>query len=622
MDVTISRADVADLASILHDLTEPTKDGRAITELDRVSALKRLAETGELTNYSKYLPMGLRLKGQPYTLDDYFPFEPMFSTFPAPSSVWKTGRQCSKSTGLASCGVTRCLMIPHFSILYVTPLYEQIRRFSTNYVRPFVEESPLRTAMMGAGVSNNVLQRNFRNNSRMYFSFALTDAERCRGISSDNNVYDEYQNIDRDLVPIIHETTSASQWRLQTFAGTPKTLDNSLEKKWLDSSQAEWVIKCLACGKYNIPSVEHDLDKMIGPYSDDICEDRPGVICANPRCQKPISPRLNGRWRHRRPHLINEMPGYHVPQILLPLHYAKPKRWRELLGKREGVGNITVPQYYNEVLGESYDVGAKLLTETDLKKAALLNLENKPDHPIEAVKRCDQYILRVLGVDWGGGGEAGLSWTAMAVVGLRGDGRLDVIYGRRLLTPNDSLAEAQEILNVYRMFRCHHIAHDYNGAGAIRELIIHQAGVALEKIVPMVYMATASGNIMRFHAAEEKHSRNYWLLDKARSLLLMCQCIRMQWIRLFNYDWKSTDEQGLQYDLLALMENRIEVARGRDVYTIIRNPTMTDDFAHAVNFAACTIWHRTQRWPQLATIAKIREALAKMEEQEQPPPST
>ena len=139
----------------------------------------------------------------------------------------------------------------------------------------------------------------------MLFSFAYLDAERTRGISADKNVIDEVQDMDITFLPIIHETLSASRdWGIIQYAGTPKTLDNTIERLWVDSSMAEWVIKCphAGCGHWNIPSLEFDLIKMIGPVREDISDTCPGVVCA--MCQKPINPRPpaqggTGRWIHR-----------------------------------------------------------------------------------------------------------------------------------------------------------------------------------------------------------------------------------------------------------------------------------------------------------------------------------
>jgi len=171
--------------------------------------------------------------------------------------VLKTGRQVGKSTVGSAHGVITCTSIPYFRTLYVTPLFEQVRRLSNNYVRPFVEQSPIRNLWIGNSTENSVLQRSFRNYSMMQFSFASLDADRVRGVRADKIVIDEVQDIDQDHIPIIKETMSASPWALSQFSGTPKTPENTIEGLWLMSSQAEWCIPCRNCKKLNVSATTH-----------------------------------------------------------------------------------------------------------------------------------------------------------------------------------------------------------------------------------------------------------------------------------------------------------------------------------------------------------------------------
>jgi hypothetical protein len=607
----------------LHTLAGVDK-GIKYTDLERIVAFRKLVESGKMRSYVRLLPLALNLNGNPYNLLDHFPFESVFNTYLPPELLLKTARQVSKSTSMAARSLTISTAIPHFSTLFITPLYEQIRRFSTNYVRPFIEQSPMKTLWVGTGTENSVLQRSFQNYSKMYFSFALTSADRVRGVSAHANNFDEVQDMDPGLIPIIKETMSASKWRLSMYTGTPKTLDNTIEGLWLSSSQAEWCIPCMNCKHLNVPRMGMDLEKMIGPTRHDISHENPAVICANSKCRLPIHPRI-GRWVHRFKERRYNFPGYHIPQVIMPIHYSSYKRWSELLSKQQGYNNYTLPQFYNEVLGESYDVGAKLLTKTDLENASVLPWENEPLHAAPAIAAKNDYILRVLGVDWGGGGEVKrgadkkktenitMSFTCVAVLGLRGDGRLDVIYGRRLLTPHDHMEEAKQIMRIYQMFDCQLFAHDYNGAGSLRETIAIQAGVPINRVVPIVYTRSAWQNIMNFHRSVDTHSRNFWLVDKARSLQLLCQCIKMAYVRMFKHDYINEENRGLQHDFLSLMENKVEAARGPDVYMIQRNPHFPDDFAHAVNFAACSIWNETKLWPNIAEIAGLRLTIQQME---------
>lgn len=956
MEVTPSTSPVD---TALREVFTEVREGKPVSDADRIQSFRQLTQQVSLPTLVPLLPLLLNLNGQPYTLDEHLPMEMAFTVRLPQHLLLKSGRQVTKSTTMAARIILLSNAIGHFSILVVTPLYEQVRRFSTNYVRPFIEQSPVRHLWIGTNTENSVLQRSFRNYSKMYFSFAFLDADRIRGISAhmccydreawvltstgwkpihqitledeiadvndegviewhrpaavlrklhtgnmvtfrhrgsrlrvtddhkmwanfhlkassrvedcyefvaagalaataamgfkltsaarwpgaapttrtlpavpgsrrrntldlvlpyedfaelvgwylaeghvdysgpgprmrltqnagrhaqlidaclrrcgltfsvqgqakktfvvnalqlgvyaeplgdshtkyipaeffadvrllrpllralylgdacyhqgevwdqgtlrtrsrrlaedaqrawfalgqpatvhtrqmpprsgepeeplyevlaykrdyqvywkadftrkqrvtvehvdgeevycftvphhrpvmkgdfgsvpliSGNCFDEVQDLDHTLLPIIRETMSHSKWRLNMYTGTPKTVDNTMERLWQRSSRAEWCVPCFRCRKLNIPRMGYDLERMIGPWREDISHHRPAVICANSKCGEIVNP-AHGRWYHEDEARKLTNPGYHIPQVIMPLHYANGKMWAELLGKQSGAGNTTAAQFYNEVLGESYDVGTKLISETELKATAILPWVNKPREPQEAVARKGDYLLRVLGVDWGGGGEGEVSFTKAAVLGFRSDGRLDVVYGRQLLNPQDHLREAEELLHIFNMFDCHFFAHDYNGAGSIRETLMVQSGLPYDRVIPLVYFATATKNLIVFHKSEDRHSRNFWQLDKARALLLVCNCLKLKWIRTFQHDFVNEDNPGLLNDFLALQENKIEMARGRDIYTVVRNPHFSDDFAHAVTFAACTIWHHTGNWPNLASLAGLQ----------------
>jgi hypothetical protein len=83
-------------------------------------------------------------------------------------------------------------------------------------------------------------------------------------------------------------------------------------------------------------------------------------------------------------------------------------------------------------------------------------------------------------------------------------------------------------------------------------------------------------------------------------------------LRFFQYDKESDDNPGLIAEFLALVENKIATRAGSDLYTITRSALLTDDFAQAVNIGCCTVWHRTQSWPNLAELAALQITVEQM----------
>jgi len=575
--------------ALLHATTVSDGDFNSTHYNSHVDALATLYATGKLASLVPILPLLLKLKGQPYSLRNHFPMEPMFSLKMPRSFVFKCGRQVSKSTTLGAQGCIQAAVIPYFSSLYVAPRFEQTRRFSNNYVKPFLINTPLGDAILSKKDEQSVLQRSFRNGSTLHFSFAFLDPDRVRGISADQCRYDEVQDLDTDFIPIINETLSASEYDMRQYTGTPKTFDNTLQGLWERSSQAEWIIQC-SCGYWNIATVEFDLLRMI---------QKNGLSCA--KCDRLIDS-STGHWEHRFPEKRFTYAGYHVPQPVMPMHYLpNPKtgmmdKWADLWAAKN---TLTKAELYNEKLGESCDVRVSLVTKTDLQSASVLRHANEYK---AALKLRDQYTTCTMGVDWGGGGEKGISHTAIAILGHRPNGQIDVIYGERLVNITDPAEEVALILHYYRAFRCSLLAHDFCGAGAIRETLLIQAGFPIRQVFNAAYVRATAAAMVTFKPPTGSSARWQYTVDKARSLVLLCQLIKHGHYRFPRFEtWES-----LADDFLALVEDKHSMARGADIYLVTCKANRSDDFAHAVNYASLCQWHVTRKYPDLASRIGIR----------------
>jgi hypothetical protein len=412
------------------------------------------------------------------------------------------------------------------------------------------------------------------------------------------------QDMDKDHIPIILETLSADkEYGLEQYSGTSKTTTTSLAILWQQSSQAEFWIPCQHCTTngartYNIPSIDHDIERMLGPLHMDISEDCAGIICR--KCAKPLRPRT-GRWVHRYPEKRWDFAGYHIPQPIIPLHYSSPKKWAALLGKRER----GTAAFVNEVLGEEYDAGQRLITVAELQAACNLGVENNWREPSpEVMRRARDARTRVLAVDWGGGGESGHSYTAFALLGFHDEGRIEVLWGCRSYGI-DHLVEAAAALRWFQHFQCDYLVHDYGGAGALRETMLLQAGVPETRVMPMTYVRSSSQNLVVPVVPTEKHTRTRFHLDKTRSLLMTIAAIRLGLVRFFKYDYVDSDNEGLMVEFLRLKETRSDMEIGGSYYKVLSDATGSDDFAQAVNIGCAAIWHLHDAYPHLAHSAGL-----------------
>lgn len=537
-------------------------------------------------NFSPILPLMLNLRGEAYSLKDHFVMEPLFSAEIPWRTVYKCGRQISKSTSLAAQGFVQTATIPYFNSLYVLPLYEMARRFSSNVVRPFIEESRIKSMVVDSRCEQSVLQKTFTNHSIMFFTFAFIDCDRTRGISADKMAIDEAQDMDWDFIPIIRETLSASKWGLEQYSGTPKTFDNTMEALWEDSSQAEWLIRC-GCGHWNIPTMRFDASRMFGPVSN-IAKHGTAIVCA--KCGKPVDPRT-GRWVHAYPDRRTMFSGYHVPQIILPMHYASEKKWTEFLRKsNKSASNI----FLNECMGESCDVGTKLITHDELRKACILH---KLDFNVaRGTNFTGKYIQRILGVDWGGGGEKEISFTTLAVLGLCPDYRMELIWGERMHNAVSDVDEVRRIQEIFQIFQCHYLAHDFAGSGSVHETLMIQSGFPISRIIPFSYVRTGGKSLIHHHPPTGNSSRHFYSLDKTWSLMLLSLLLKTKHLTLTDYE----SSRDLVDDFLNVFEEKSETRDQGDILVVKRSPKKSDDFVHAVNYAACGHYHVTQKPPKFA----------------------
>ncbi len=137
---------------------------------------RQLEQTG---NVSGLLPLLFRYNGEPVTLETHYPFEICFYHKRPRMMLKRCGRQVGKSFQNALEVLLRCLSIANWNVLYVTPLFEQVRRFSTQYIAAFIAESTAKRLFSLKGASKQVLQRTLSNRSTMFFNYAQRNADRA-----------------------------------------------------------------------------------------------------------------------------------------------------------------------------------------------------------------------------------------------------------------------------------------------------------------------------------------------------------------------------------------------------------------------------------------------------------
>lgn len=588
-----------------------------ITELNFVEVADKLFQqlkTTKTDSHEHMLPLLFNLNGKPLTLANHFQMRPLFATVLPPDITFKTGRQVSKSMSNAIQSILFAFINPFHNILHITPLSSQVEKFSSDYIAPLIAYSPFRSSFVDRRDKKAIAQRSLRNGSNLIFTFAFHDCTRTRGISANLLKYDEYQSMDPTFEPIINQTLAAGKMKsydinpdkyseagIMRF-GTPLTFENGLEQAWSLSSQAEWCIVCNKCKHDNVASRDQDLDKMLGPRTrkEKVTPETPGLVCA--KCGAYLYTR-EGRWVHLFPERQYTQPGYHIPQVVMTFHCEDQKAWDDIQDKRFNQNKTSVAQFYNETLGESYDHGQKLISVTDLKNAAVLPPKSELKTQLQNIRN-GRYIDWGLGIDWGGGGQDGISKTAIAVAGLRGDGIVEVFTGYRSNTPHDYNLEASRVIDICNTFQAKFAAMDFNGtANHMRRSKLKEHGYPEKLIRPIAY--TNVKELARVVGASSDLPAHIQV-NKARSFIFLAQMIRAIRVRFFAYDFRSAEDKGLLNDFTALAEEKHERGAVGDIHLVLHVKTAgPDDFAHAVNYAVTALFIRNGGFPDAGSIMTI-----------------
>lgn len=541
---------------------------------------------GQLKTLIPFLCL-FRLNGKPMDLKLHYQFAPMFNTVQSAHSVYMCGRQLGKSYSISADIAMRNMLIPYYHTVLIQPRADQIQRLINTVYRPILSSCPIKTMFIQSTELTKMALREFKNGSMCYAEHMFESPDRVRGISGSASVtYDESQDIEYEFLDIGNEMMSASIfWGFARYTGTPKTTDTTLALLWNRSSQAEWVIRCEHCNKFNIPNPEQDLLKMIG---------KRGPVCA--KCGQPVFPK-NGGYVHARPERQLSFPGYHISQTVHPLHILSQAKWNRLLDKIENYAPLAL---YNEVFGWPYDAATSPLTMSDLQKATHdISVQRPAD--VRGLKHLYSYIT--VAVDWSGGSMVSDSYTAYAVLGLRRDSDLiDVLYGKRIkhgVTPTD---EANEIMDWIRGTGADAFTYDNGGAGFARLEIMNHQGLRETPglvVIPINYVRPRAGDVMVPHTGMRESDLYYYTLDKSRSLAITVMSIKATRVRVPKF--AETDEKAFQRDLLALREDPRKSMGNETVVLIVKKPGVPDDFAHAVNFGCSQIWDHFGAYPKIGT---------------------
>jgi len=345
-------------------------------------------------------------EGQPQKLDNFPMMRAIYDGIPS-KLLLKCSRKTLKSTLISNMIALNLVRYNFYRMMYVAPNEQATKRFSHDYLSQRLSSPPLNRIITKI-VPNDVYVKGIEDTqSNIILTYASEDANRTRGPATMHNIFDEVQGMNQDILPIVNETMAISDIKREIYAGTPLTTDNTINELWKTAHQIEWVTKCTGCNHWNSLTEDNEPLKMI---------QKKGLCCS--KCSTLLDT-AKGRWVDFNPG-DRRMMGFHMAQPILPHYNQTAKGWAEIYDKCFN-SNYSLLQVYNEVLGLPYDLGAKPITEQELKNLCVLR-----DMKTLYARRGRFYSFIVGGVDWGVSMES--SRTVFTLAGMREDGVLEVFY--------------------------------------------------------------------------------------------------------------------------------------------------------------------------------------------------
>lgn len=531
-------------------------------ELIKLSKSPAFLEKLDAMDRWELLPILFRMKGKPFSLKGREQFSVLFNKDLVRETIVMSGRQEGKSASLSRSEIFNLLSIPEFQMLYVAPLQEQTRRYSDLYINEAIQSCDLAVrmqdkSMVGVLSDSKILtavgHKTFANGSGLQLTYAKTSADRARGIMADMIDFDEIQDQSGEALPIIQESlTSSEKYGCSRYTGTAKVVENLIESKWQQSSQCEWVMKCSHCGYHNIPNMDGKVLNMI---------QADGMHCVHCGGKLDVT---DGQWIAAYPARMKSFRGYHIPQVVCPFIVNNRNNWDKLLHK---LMNGVLATFIQENLGISYSVGQRLLTQADIvRQSCLPDIKTLQDN-------LDRYSYTVAGIDWGGAELQ--SFTVITVIGIRPDGRIDVIWAKRYrgFDPDEQLVD---IAKTCRFYNCTAVAADLGMGMDKNRMLVRRFGLP---VVQMMY--TRQNKLFgKNRSSGATNAVQCWTIDKVMALDVLFLAIKNG--RIF---FPKTGLESFTPDLLSPYEQTNEVG-GMEHRIYLRSEGQPDDFCHAVCFAS------------------------------------
>ena len=282
------------------------------------------------------------LHERPYLTEVYRHFSATQKNDTTKIIVLKCSRKVEKTETICNLLLYCLLNIPYFNAVYTAPRQPQVSRFVEERFNGAMMSSVNGGCLLKQRVKSSVSHQTFdvgaKSLNHFYAYSNWGDAHGLLGIAADMCCIDEYQDSDPDVLPMLVEMLTQSDFKVVLVSGTAREQGSEFWRLWETSTKAEW-----------------DADSQT--------------------------------WIHQQGHAtqVDNIIGYHITQVMHP-----DVSDADIQQKR---GTYTPRRFQNEVMGEFFAGSAKPLTLD-----VALGCIDADMSPVNALAIPDESVM---GIDWG-----------------------------------------------------------------------------------------------------------------------------------------------------------------------------------------------------------------------------
>lgn len=251
--------------------------------------------------------------------------------------VLKCSRKVEKTETICNLLLYGLLNIPYFNAVYTAPRQPQVSRFVEERFNGAMMSSVNNGCLLKQRIKSSVSHQTFdvgaKSLNHFYAYSNWGDAHGLLGIAADMCCIDEYQDSDPDVLPMLIEMLTQSNYKLVLVSGTAREQGSEFWRLWETSTKAEWD------GEQWVHSNGHDTQ-------------------------------------------VQNIIGYHITQVMHP-----DVSDADIEQKR---GTYTPRRFQNEVLGEFFAGSAKPLTFD-----VALGVIDSDMFPVESVQIPEETVMGI-----------------------------------------------------------------------------------------------------------------------------------------------------------------------------------------------------------------------------------